>query len=113
MSTKYKFLDAEGIYFVSFATVGWVDVFTRIAYKEIFVGGLRYCINKKGLFLYAWCLMTNHVHLIFSNKESGKHSAILRDIKKLHLLSCYKKLIPIQKKVERKDAKDYCRRRRE
>lgn len=113
MSTKYKFLDAEGIYFVSFATVGWVDVFTRIAYKEIFVGGLRYCINKKGLFLYAWCLMTNHVHLIFSNKESGKHSAILRDIKKLHLLSYYKKLIPIQKKVERKDAKDYCRRRRE
>lgn len=113
MSTKYKFLDPEGIYFVSFATVGWVDVFTRIAYKEIFVGGLRYCINKKGLFLYAWCLMTNHVHLIFSNKESGKHSAILRDIKKLHLLSCYKKLIPIQKKVERKDAKDYCRRRRE
>ena len=113
MSTKYKFLDPEGIYFVSFATVGWVDVFTRIAYKEIFVGGLRYCINKKGLFLYAWCLMTNHIHLIFSNKESGKHSAILRDIKKLHLLSCYKKLIPIQKKVERKDAKDYCRRRRE
>jgi putative transposase len=26
MSTKYKFLDPEGIYFVSFATVGWVDV---------------------------------------------------------------------------------------
>ena len=113
MSIKYKFLDPEGIYFVSFANVGWVDVFTRIEYKEIFVDSLRYCINKKGLFLYAWCLMTNHVHLIFSNKESGKHSAILRDIKKLHLLSCYKKLIPIQKKVERKDAKDYCRRRRE
>ncbi|MBK7466659.1 MAG: transposase [Saprospiraceae bacterium] len=88
MSTKYKFLDAEGIYFVSFTTVGRVDVFTRIAYKEIFVDSLRYCINKKD-FLYAWCLMTNHVHLIFSNKESGKHSAILRDIK-LHLLSCYK-----------------------
>ncbi len=37
MSTKYKFLDPEGIYFVSFATVGWVDIFTRIEYKEIFV----------------------------------------------------------------------------
>ena len=80
MSTKYKFLDPEGIYFVSFATLGWVDVFTRIAYKEIFVDSLRYCINKKGLILHAWCLMTNHVHLIFSSKESGKHSAILRDI---------------------------------
>ncbi|MBK7465946.1 MAG: hypothetical protein IPJ43_03530 [Saprospiraceae bacterium] len=30
MNTKYKFLDPEGIYFVSFATVGWVDIFTRI-----------------------------------------------------------------------------------
>ncbi len=25
MSTKYKFRYPEGIYFVSFATVGWVD----------------------------------------------------------------------------------------
>ncbi len=40
MSTKYKFLDPEGIYFVNFATVGWVDVFTRIAYKGIFVESL-------------------------------------------------------------------------
>lgn len=30
MSTKYKFIDPEGIYFVSVATVGWVDGFTRI-----------------------------------------------------------------------------------
>jgi len=32
--------------------------------------------------LHAWCLIKKHVHLIFSSKESGKHSAILRDIKK-------------------------------
>jgi putative transposase len=82
MSTKYKFLDPEGIYFVSFATVGWVDVFTKIEIKRIFVESLRYCINNKGLIVHAWCLMTNHVHLIFSSKESGKHSAILRDLKK-------------------------------
>ena len=34
MSTKYKFLDPEGIYFVSFATVSWVDDFTRIEIKN-------------------------------------------------------------------------------
>ncbi len=80
MSTKYNFLDPEGIYFVSLATVGWVDVFIRIEYKEIFVDSLRYCIDKKGLILHACCLMTNHVHLIFSSQELGEHSAILRDI---------------------------------
>ncbi len=59
-----------------------MDVFTRIEYKEIFVDSLRCCIDKKGLILHAWCLMTIHVHLIFSSKESGKHSASLRDMKK-------------------------------
>jgi putative transposase len=78
MSTTYKFLNQKGIFFVSFATFGWVDVFTRIAYKGIFVESLRYCINNKGIILHAWCLMKNYVHLIYSSKESGKHSANLR-----------------------------------
>jgi putative transposase len=82
MSTKYKFLDPEGIYFVSFATVKWIDVFTRQEYKEIFINSLKYCQNHKGMIIHAWCLMSNHVHLVFSTIEKGKHSEILRDIKK-------------------------------
>jgi len=30
MSRKYKFKNPEGLYFISFATVGWIDVFTKI-----------------------------------------------------------------------------------
>jgi hypothetical protein len=29
MSRNYKFKDPEGIYFVSFATVHWIDVFVE------------------------------------------------------------------------------------
>lgn len=29
MSRKYKFYENCGAYFVSFATVNWIDVFTR------------------------------------------------------------------------------------
>lgn len=82
MSTKYKFLDPEGIYFVSFATVHWIDIFTRLEYKEIFCDSIRYCQLNKGLIIHAWCLMSNHVHLIFSAKEKGTQSDILRDLKK-------------------------------
>jgi hypothetical protein len=32
MSRKYKFADKSGAYFISFATVNWIDVFTRDAY---------------------------------------------------------------------------------
>ena len=32
MNRKYKFYEKGGAYFVSFATVNWIDVFTRDIY---------------------------------------------------------------------------------
>ena len=44
---------------------------------------LKYCQKHKGLEIYAWVLMTNHLHLIASNgNESITLSDILRDFKK-------------------------------
>ena len=82
MSTKYKFIDKDGIYFVSFATISWVDVFTRPVYNEVFIDSVRYCQLNKGLCLHAWCLMSNHAHLVFSRSGQYSHSDILRDLKK-------------------------------
>lgn len=61
---KYKFNEAEGLYFISFATVGWVDVFTRREYKDIVVASLRVCQENKGLRLFEWVLMNSHVHML-------------------------------------------------
>ena len=33
----------KGVYFVSFAVVEWIDVFTRNEYKDILLDSLRYC----------------------------------------------------------------------
>ncbi len=82
MSRKYKFETPEGIYFISFATVGWIDVFTRRNYKEILIESLSFCQREKGLELFAWCLMTNHVHLIARSKEGFLLQDIIRDFKK-------------------------------
>jgi putative transposase len=49
MSRKYKFLNKEGLYFVSFATVNWIDVFVRLAYNEIIVESLSYCQDNIGM----------------------------------------------------------------
>jgi hypothetical protein len=35
MSRNYKFNNPLGVYFVSFAVVDWLDVFTRNEYKGI------------------------------------------------------------------------------
>ena len=77
----YKIRDKEGIHFVTFAVVEWVDVFTRKEYKEILLDNIRYCQKEKWLILHSWCLMSNHVHLVISAKEHNP-SDILRDFKK-------------------------------
>jgi len=82
MSTRYRFHDPEGVYFISFATVGWTDVFTCIQYKDIFVESLGYCQKEKGLELFGRCLMTDHAHLLVRAKEGFRLQDIMRDKKK-------------------------------
>ena len=82
MSTKYKFNNDAGIYFVSFAVIGWIDVFTRQVYRDLFLESLVYCRKEKGLNIHAWVLMSNHVHLIISSRIEGKLSDVMRDLKK-------------------------------
>ena len=71
MSRKYKFNNKEGLYFVSFATVYWIDVFTRDEYCQVFVDSLDYCRQSKGLEIYCWCIMPSHVHLIMQAKDNN------------------------------------------
>ncbi|MDB5147541.1 MAG: transposase, partial [Mucilaginibacter sp.] len=49
MSRNYKFHNQEFPYFVTFTVVNWIDVFTRLEYKDIIVESLKYCIKNKGL----------------------------------------------------------------
>jgi REP element-mobilizing transposase RayT len=81
MSERYKFIDEQGMYFVTMATVGWVDLFTRSELKHVIVDSLRYCQKEKGLIIHAWCLMPSHLHMIVSTKQE-KLSDIMRDFKK-------------------------------
>lgn len=80
MSRKYKFRNQEKPYFVSFATVNWVDVFTRRIYKDILIDSINYCIENKGLVVYGWCIMTNHVHMIIATEDKDLQD-IMRDLK--------------------------------
>lgn len=82
MSTKYKIQDQNKLYFLTFSVVGWVDVFIRKAYKDILIESLKFCQQNKGLQLYAFCIMPNHVHLIAAAEEGKNLSAIIRDLKK-------------------------------
>ena len=82
MSNKYKFNDPDALYFVTFATVGWIDVFTRKVYKDLLLDTFRHCITKKGLLIHAYVIMSNHVHMVVSRTGGPSLSDIMRDLKK-------------------------------
>ena len=82
MSTKYKIRNPEGIYYITFATVQWIDLFTRPVYKYILTDSLNFCVKNKGLIIYSYVIMTNHVHLVVKAREGYNLSGILRDYKK-------------------------------
>jgi len=102
MSTKYKIRDQTKLHFVTFAVEEWLDVFTRKMYKKVLVNSLVYCQQNKGLLLYAWCIMSNHMHLILSSKEGVKQEDIIRDLKK-HTSKQLLKLIKENRQESRKN----------
>jgi REP element-mobilizing transposase RayT len=59
----------QACYFISFDTVDWVDVFIRPVYKQVIVHTLNHFIESKGLRVHAWCLMSNHLHLIAQSED--------------------------------------------
>lgn len=83
MGIKNK-INSGYIYFLTLTVVDWVDIFTRPVYKQILIESIKHCQKTKGLEVYAWCLMSNHLHLVAGVKEGSTNtlSDILRDFKK-------------------------------
>lgn len=76
----YKIRDQQALHFMTFTVVGWIDLFSRRVYRDIFLKNMLYCAENKGLLIGAYVIMTNHVHVIWRAK-SGNLSGILRDFK--------------------------------
>lgn len=82
MSRKYKFKNPEGIYFISYSVIRWIDVFTRNLYRDILLDSFLFCQQKKGLRIHAYVIMTNHAHMIISTAEGNFLENTMRDLKK-------------------------------
>ena len=82
MGFAYKITDQQALHFVTATVVQWIDVFTRGTYADILLDSLRFCQNKKGLQIFGWVIMSNHLPMICSCKEGFDLSGTLRDFKK-------------------------------
>ena len=59
------------LYFVTLTVVDWIDVFTQRKYFDLIIANLEYCRKKKGLRIFSYVIMTNHLHMICSSNEES------------------------------------------
>src|SRR4051794_34045217 len=81
--------------FITLTVIDWGDVFTRKEYKEILIDSLKYCIANKGLQVYEFVIMSNHLHSIVSSDKvplSGL-KGILKNLRQLSIKKVYGKKI--------------------
>ena len=76
----YKIEDQTQAYFLTLTVEKWVDVFSRKIYRDIIIDTLRFCQQNKGLEIFAFVVMTNHIHLVVRSAE-GKLSSTIREFK--------------------------------
>ena len=69
MGEAYQIRDQKGLYFFTFQVVGWVDIFSRKIYRDLIIESLQYCRREKSLEVFAYVIMTNHVHLILRSSK--------------------------------------------
>ena len=61
---------SNDLYFITLSVVGWVDLFSREVYKEIMVSNLEYCQENEGLDIFAYVIMSNHLHLVCARRDN-------------------------------------------
>ena len=81
MPTGYQIKDQSAAYYLTFQVVFWIDLFTRKVYRDIVIDSLEYCQKEKGLELFAWVIMSNHIHILARSSKDDM-SGTIRDFKK-------------------------------
>jgi len=72
----------QGIYFLTLTVSRWYYLFDRHHRWDILVRSLQYCREKKGLKLYGFVFMLNHIHLLVFTEDA---SGFLRDFNSVSL----------------------------
>ena len=98
MSDKYKILKGDEAYFVTFTIIDWIKVLEDDSFKMILIDSISYCQLNKGLQVYAYCIMPNHVHMIVQAVDEESISGILRDMK-THTAKAIIKKLEVEKPV--------------
>ncbi|MGO9581165.1 MAG: REP-associated tyrosine transposase [Desulfobaccales bacterium] len=78
MRTRYTIRELGVSYFITCTVVKWIPIFTRKPYFDILIDTLQFCRQHKGLKIYAYAILDNHLHLVVA---ADKLADTIRDFK--------------------------------
>ena len=59
----------DATFFITFTTVGWIDVFTREDYCEFIIDSLIFAQEERGVDIFAYVIMPSHLHIVARQDE--------------------------------------------
>ena len=71
-------------YYITMTVVHWIDVFTRKNHCDAIIESLKYCQKFKGLNIFAYCIMSNHIHMLVNASEPFELKDVNVTSKNLH-----------------------------
>ncbi|MBI2259982.1 MAG: transposase [Flavobacteriia bacterium] len=75
-------IKTNSAYYITLTVVNWIDIFTRKNHINAIIDSLKYCQKERGLVIFAYCIMTNHLHMIANTNEPFLLKDTIRDFKK-------------------------------
>jgi len=79
MRSRYKINETGQIYFITCTIIEWIPVFTRKPSIGILIDSLAFCRLNKGLKIFAYVILDNHLHLLLSGDNL---SNTIKDLKR-------------------------------
>ena len=72
----------SSVFFVTIKTTNGIHIFKRKEYFDIILNSLQYCRKNKGLLIWAYTIIINHLHLVFKIKTGFNAYKSIGDFKK-------------------------------
>ena len=90
-SLRVKKDDQDKMHFVTLTVIEWINIFTKLEYFEVLINSLKYCQKHKGLQIFGYVIMTNHMHTILK-ALNGNLSQVIADFKRFTTSKIFKLL---------------------
>jgi REP element-mobilizing transposase RayT len=87
---RYKIFETDYPYHVTCTVVDWLPLLEAHCIKQIIIDSLKYLQKEKGVKIFAYVIMPNHLHMIISSGNPEKHVAQFKSFTARKIIDYYK-----------------------